>query len=469
MPPRFWEMAAGCLLFIGFQKRAKIEQALEQVPPLLVVAAMVGVMYLPVVAAVPATIGIVVLSAVLIACLKRGTFAYKFFTLEKVVYIGLISYSLYLWHWGILSISRWTIGISWWSAPILLGIICILAVLSYEYLEKPIRKKQVKRRSATLFLGMAALVAAAVFGKILAIPSMGSKLRIVSEDDGIFQRGRKSQSNYIGPISKRKNKDCSSLAFDLSKSVIHSSLRRCLWEAKNKTPVIAILGDSHAHQLFPIAENIARDKNLSVYNYSYSGCLVPAHIVEKRCGNVNNVPAWVHQELRRPVIYIIASIADPIFHFPSAAMQKERVKSFQMSFEKVLDKGNYLVVVAPNPKFLDINNTISDICGRGVWTKFNPYCNGEFKFVAQTQRDQRKTYLEELRKWSLNDKRVAIVNPYDILCGERNGYCYASSNGKMKYWDFSHLNLGAVQSTYPLYKSAIEQLLRVHSSSLIIQ
>ena len=33
MPSRFWEMAAGCLVFIGFQKRAKIEQALEQLPP----------------------------------------------------------------------------------------------------------------------------------------------------------------------------------------------------------------------------------------------------------------------------------------------------------------------------------------------------------------------------------------------------------------------------------------------------
>jgi len=471
MPPRFWEMAAGCLIFIGFQKRARIEQALEKVPPLLVVAAMVGVMYLPVVAAVPATIGIVVLSAVLIACLKRGTVAYKLFTLDKVVYIGLISYSLYLWHWGILSISRWTIGISWWSAPILLGIICILAVLSYEYLEKPIRKKQVKRRSATLFLGIATLVAAAVFGKILAIPSMGSKLRIVSEDDGIFQRGRKSQSNYIGSITKRKNKDCGSRAANLSRSVVHSSLGRCLWEGRNKTQVIAILGDSHAHQLFPIAEGIARDKGLSVYNYQYLGCIVPQNPskIEDKCGNVNEVPMWLYQEFRRPVIFIIASFADPILHFPSAAMQKERVKSFQASFEKVLDKGNYLIVVAPNPKFLDINNTISDICGRYAWTKFNPECNREFKFVAQAQRDQRKTYLEELRKWSLNDKRVVIVNPYDILCGERNGYCYASSNGKMKYWDLSHLTLGAVQSTYPLYKSAIEQLLRVHSNSLIAQ
>ena len=44
MPSRFWEMAAGCLIFIGFQKRASVEQLLEKVPPLLVMTVIVGVM-----------------------------------------------------------------------------------------------------------------------------------------------------------------------------------------------------------------------------------------------------------------------------------------------------------------------------------------------------------------------------------------------------------------------------------------
>ncbi|MFN9914635.1 MAG: acyltransferase family protein, partial [Pirellulaceae bacterium] len=109
-------------------------------PPLLVVAAMVGVMFLPVAAAVPATIGVVVLSAVLIASLKQGTAAYQFFTLEKIVYIGLISYSLYLWHWTVLSISRWTIGIHWWSAPIQVGLMLLLGTSSFKWIETPLRK-----------------------------------------------------------------------------------------------------------------------------------------------------------------------------------------------------------------------------------------------------------------------------------------------------------------------------------------
>ena len=162
MPSRFWEMAAGCLIFIGFQKRAKIEQALERVPPLLAVVAMICVMLLPISAAVPATICIVVLAAVLIACLKEGTAAYKFFTLERIVYVGLISYSLYLWHWSVLCISRWTIGIHWWSAPLQAVAMIILATLSYRFIETPLRRSDALNPFSIVGLGATSIFVATI-------------------------------------------------------------------------------------------------------------------------------------------------------------------------------------------------------------------------------------------------------------------------------------------------------------------
>lgn len=186
MPFRFWEMAAGCLLFIGFQKRARIERILEQVPPAWVVTAMVGVMFLPVSAAVPATIGIVILSAILIASLKRGTAAYRVFTLDRVVFIGLISYSLYLWHWSVLSISRWTIGIHWWSVPIQVGLMFLLALGSYTWIETPYRKLQWSLfRWKTIGVGLIALASPAtlIIGYVKTEPFslfLGSKLQLIA-------------------------------------------------------------------------------------------------------------------------------------------------------------------------------------------------------------------------------------------------------------------------------------------------
>jgi peptidoglycan/LPS O-acetylase OafA/YrhL len=173
MPARFWEMAAGCLIFIGFQKRANIEQALEKIPPLLVVAAMIGVLFLPTGAAVPATISMVALSAALIACLKKGTSAYAFFTIEKVVYVGLISYSLYLWHWSVLTISRWTIGIHWWSVPIQVGLMVAMAIGSYRWIETPIRKNNLqftRHKSINIGLGATLTSAAILIGYVKTQP-----------------------------------------------------------------------------------------------------------------------------------------------------------------------------------------------------------------------------------------------------------------------------------------------------------
>jgi peptidoglycan/LPS O-acetylase OafA/YrhL len=128
MPTRFWEMASGCLLFIGSQKIKFIEQFLSNIPPLLFIILIIGVMYLPISLATTSTFAVVILSLVLIASLKKGTASYTFFTDSRIVYIGLISYSLYLWHWGVLSISRWTIGIHWWSLPFQVSLIFCLAI-----------------------------------------------------------------------------------------------------------------------------------------------------------------------------------------------------------------------------------------------------------------------------------------------------------------------------------------------------
>ncbi|MDC0165895.1 acyltransferase [Synechococcus sp. AH-558-M21] len=168
MPSRFWEMAAGCLIFIGFQKRASVEQLLEKVPPLLLMALIVGVMYLPISLAATSTIAVVALSSILIASLKKQTAAFNIFTHPRVVYIGLISYSLYLWHWGVLSISRWTIGIHWWSVPFQVALMLGLAIASYRWIETPLRKGNwFGKRWKTLVVGGGILVI--ISGSLVAL------------------------------------------------------------------------------------------------------------------------------------------------------------------------------------------------------------------------------------------------------------------------------------------------------------
>ena len=159
MPTRFWEISTGCLIFIVLKKRKCLEDILSKVPALIALVLIMGIMYLPLSYARISTVAVVALTAIIITSLKEGQTTFKVFTNPKVVYIGKISYSLYLWHWGVLSISRWTFGIYWWSVPIQVLLIFAIAASSFEYIETPLRRiKWVGNRWKTYGSGAALIM-----------------------------------------------------------------------------------------------------------------------------------------------------------------------------------------------------------------------------------------------------------------------------------------------------------------------
>ena len=84
----------------------------------------------------------------------RLTNAGKFFSWRPIVFIGLISYSLYLWHWPILVFSNYW-ALNPLSVPIRIGllILCFLiAIASWKYVEIPFRRRGLVRRRVTVFV-----------------------------------------------------------------------------------------------------------------------------------------------------------------------------------------------------------------------------------------------------------------------------------------------------------------------------
>ena len=65
----------------------------------------------------------------------------RILTLPPVLYVGRISYSLYLWHWPVFVLFRWTVGLddlSQRAAAVALAF--FLSALSYHWIETPIRR-----------------------------------------------------------------------------------------------------------------------------------------------------------------------------------------------------------------------------------------------------------------------------------------------------------------------------------------
>lgn len=166
MPARFWELTAGACVFwaglaAGGRRRPWTHWASTGALFGLVLA-----LFLPERLQVTSTIVACALTVAVLACARPGSMSFTLLASKPLVLVGLMSYSLYLWHWGILVLARWTVGLHWWSVPIILSLTLAAAALSYRYVELPARRATwsgTRIREIGLGLGCASALFALVF------------------------------------------------------------------------------------------------------------------------------------------------------------------------------------------------------------------------------------------------------------------------------------------------------------------
>jgi peptidoglycan/LPS O-acetylase OafA/YrhL len=157
MPARAWELAVGGLLALtnttltfGSGPERKLNVGLIGLA-LVLLACVVPFAHFPGLGALPAMIG----AALVIA----GKDRVRVLEARPVVYVGLISYSLYLWHWPLLALDRALRAgpVPWGVRLALVAVAFLLAAATYRYVETPFRRIQGRRR--VVLAGGAFLVA----------------------------------------------------------------------------------------------------------------------------------------------------------------------------------------------------------------------------------------------------------------------------------------------------------------------
>lgn len=161
MPMRFWELSVGALTFLLVQSGRRIQLPSTTIPCLVFLLA---IFFVPQQWQMYSSIACVAMTSVLLLHAGIGSPVKAILSLRPMVFVGSASYSLYLWHWSVLVLARWTIGDAGESKIVLLLVAGACGVFSYYAIERPLRYSSWfgGRPGTTVFAGVAMAILAVV-------------------------------------------------------------------------------------------------------------------------------------------------------------------------------------------------------------------------------------------------------------------------------------------------------------------
>lgn len=200
----------------------------------------------------------------------------RFLALKPVVFIGLISYSLYLWHWPLIAYANiMEPQHEQWVPGVLLIVAFFLSVLSYRYVETPFRTIRAPRGKRIAVVGL--LVG------LLVATGFGQWLR---QTEGVRQRN----SDFLQQIETFKQDW-------LDRRVLHNvkfGEASVLMNRKKGFPEILFVGDSHAAQYIPRILKEAEERNMTVGIIYADGCFVVPGVMSKKSPCKRAIQSFEH-------------------------------------------------------------------------------------------------------------------------------------------------------------------------------
>jgi peptidoglycan/LPS O-acetylase OafA/YrhL len=238
--------------------------------------------------------------ALLIAFGNGKTIVGKILSIKQFTYIGLISYSLYLWHVPIFSLTRYRIGRepNYIEYIVLIIITIIISHISYKYIEIKFRNKNIKvGLLKNYLLGLISLV-------LMIICS-------IYYTDGFKNKINKELNVAIYPEKTLEWKDCK--LTPLTKS---GALVGCEFGDSTSEKIAILYGDSHAQALYSSLDDKFKNESIKGIRVYVKGCPVIPGVIEvsqiekgielnKKCLEGQNE---LYKYIRENIQFIIISI-----------------------------------------------------------------------------------------------------------------------------------------------------------------
>jgi peptidoglycan/LPS O-acetylase OafA/YrhL len=468
LPSRAWELALGAVLCVPF-----VSRILVRIPRSVAsIASLAGILLLgltvitydsltpfPGFAALLPCMG----AALIIAAGEGGpSIGGWILSLRPLVWIGLISYSLYLWHWPILVFGHLIANrnLDAVERGSLIVLTFIVAGLSWRFVESPFRNAHVVRSGSRNWV-IGGLGTSAVFVTVGAVLFMRDGLPARRPDVRSFEREVAAEETSL------QGSPC------LARGASLPGAEGCLLGALSPASryEVVLLGDSHATHLAPAFNEIGKRIGVTTREITKAGCppvpgvrFFPPHEMRAECPDFNDAALRTVLADKQVRVVVLAARWDAMIKGlvrsysgnealltldgtrPSVSDSRQLfVVSLRKMLTALVDSDHQVILIGEVP----LPPTADCI----TWALFNRQDENVCEKNQVTDLTETEGLVNQaLLKAAANlEPRVQILHPYEYLCGNQG--CVAQANGRRLYMDDSHLSYDGVR----LLESSLEK------------
>lgn len=390
------------------------------------------------------------------------------------VWIGRRSYSLYLWHWPVFVLTRWTVGFeSVLPRALAVGAAFAAATVSYRWVEMPLRhspRLERHRPAAGIVFFLALIVVTRTGVRLMFSHGPAISLSAVTR-------------NYIDwypdtfmPFPNDEKRICHVITSvrQLADGELFS-YRPTTCRGIPDQRTMFVIGDSHAREYLPMVEELSAERGLDAKVYFRAGCpyldlLRPmaegkpggcAAFVQAaardvlgagRPGDILFLPSLRQFRLEADDGTIVAQNFDSLMRSP---MERERMSIATAEAVTMLrpfaEKDMAILFAAPTPLFRSSAFRCSD-----WFNASNPACRGGLTEPRAYLERLRGPIISAMQSISVQLPEVRVWDPFTVLCPAEP--CTVTRDGRPTFFDGDHLSAYGDAVVYPSFANAVDSM-----------
>jgi peptidoglycan/LPS O-acetylase OafA/YrhL len=429
-PTRAWELLLGGTLTIGGAPRIGNRVAAEGLAVASLLGIAIAVHLYTAAIRYPGTAAMLpcMATAALLATGRgpRPALVNRMLSWPPLVFVGLISYSLYLWHQPVLVFANY-----YYIGPLrpaataaLLVATLLVATASWRFIEQPVRARILMKSTRTLLVGVGVGSAGILLAGLVLWNSDGFPQRFPPETRGLI-------------VSMTATPELVRCVEEVSLEQVRAG-SVCNYGPGDPSPKVLLWGDSHALAMMPAVKALAKAHGMHAYFVAKYNCLPlfaplnPTRIDSATdrygCANFNTAVLEAVARLKPELIILDGAWAagEPPPHVPDIAAGIEQTVS------RVGHHSRSICVVFAVPL---LKYAVSD----ALFVAHRRHIPDDFLRLSRADALAQHRDMEHDVRAIAERSGLTLVDPKDALCPADS--CLYKADDRSLYFDDSHLSV----------------------------